>query len=474
MPSPATANPGFEGRSLTRQLFDDGDFRATAVVSFGPFKLDIGRRLIIKGSSARPIADKLLRMLVVFLESRGAILSKTALAERIWPGQTVSLANVNQHLFMLRQLLGESARDHSFIITHPRKGYRFAVATIIVEHSSPIEESRAGWDSVTSRDASGEAFRLYCRGCHLLDRQERDSVERAVTTFEDAHDAERSADWALNGAARAYIFLGEQQFVASQAAHFKARAHIDAALRINPTSAVAHALRSQVLLLFTWDFEGARRELERAQLLSHGNPIVRHTASRFATTIGNVARGVTEAEHALSAQPSSLAFQLCLARALASASRFDDAIILFDELLETEPALSAAREGRARAYLLKGNAVSSIEDLMALSNDLTPVPNALLARAHAETGNHRLAADLYERIIAHSKNRYTSSFSVAIAAAACGQDDAAMRNLSRAFIEHDPALLQLTHQPGMRRWFEVLDTFPDFQKLLWALPKLQP
>ncbi len=105
-------------------------------VTFGDFRLDVARRLLWCGSRSKAISDKLLAMLLVFLRSGGAVISKADLAKAVWPNQKVTLVNFNQHIFMLRQLLGETARDRVFIVTHRRRGFHFVVPGSIVENAA--------------------------------------------------------------------------------------------------------------------------------------------------------------------------------------------------------------------------------------------------------------------------------------------------------------------------------------------------
>jgi len=456
--------------AVTTDLFDAGEPRETATVTFGAFRLDVGRRLLADRVTTKPIGDKLLKMLLIFIESRGEIVSKRTLAERIWPGQTVSVANVNQHVFMLRQLLGESARDHSYIITQPRKGFRFAVPVAIVEQRAVDPEQPATWGAPIDQRASSEAFRLYCRGCHLLETQDLAAVERAVTAFEGAHDAEPSNPLPLTGAAQAVLLLGEQQYVAPQYTYFKARTYLDAALKVAPTSATPRALLAQSLALFAWDFEGARRELERARQLRSPSVANYHASAWLALCARNVKRALSEAERALSLHPSSLALQIFVGRVLMHAERFDDALDIFDSIIAGGVHSSLAREQRARALLLSGNAKAGIDEVRALEGAAGPEALALLARAYADTGQEDLIEAVYRQLVAIAERRYVSPVSIAVAAAAYGRAAEALAQLSRAFIEHDPNLLQLALQPGVRRWFRNLESIPDFQKLLWALP----
>jgi DNA-binding winged helix-turn-helix (wHTH) protein len=93
---------------------------------FGPFLLDVPRRLLLRANEVTPLGEKVFQMLLLLLRAGGAVVSRETFAAELWPDDDVSDANMAQHIFMLRHALGENARDHTFVVTVPGKGYRFA------------------------------------------------------------------------------------------------------------------------------------------------------------------------------------------------------------------------------------------------------------------------------------------------------------------------------------------------------------
>jgi DNA-binding winged helix-turn-helix (wHTH) protein len=94
---------------------------------FGPFMLDTNRQMLLSGVSSKPLPEKVFRILVLLLEAGGRLVDKDTFFREVWHDDDVSDANLTQHIFMLRQLLGESARENAYVITVGGKGYRFAV-----------------------------------------------------------------------------------------------------------------------------------------------------------------------------------------------------------------------------------------------------------------------------------------------------------------------------------------------------------
>jgi len=64
------------------------------------------------------------RILELLLMSPGTTCSREAIQEFAWDDRIVSTGSLNQSIFMLRNILGDS-KDHEILITVPRRGYRF-------------------------------------------------------------------------------------------------------------------------------------------------------------------------------------------------------------------------------------------------------------------------------------------------------------------------------------------------------------
>jgi DNA-binding winged helix-turn-helix (wHTH) protein len=92
---------------------------------FGSYLVDVNRRMLHCGLDARPLPEKVFQILLLLLEADGGVVEKQTFFQRIWQHDAGD-ANLTQHVFMLRGLLGESSRDHSYIVTVPGRGYRLA------------------------------------------------------------------------------------------------------------------------------------------------------------------------------------------------------------------------------------------------------------------------------------------------------------------------------------------------------------
>jgi TolB-like protein/tetratricopeptide (TPR) repeat protein len=95
------------------------------VYEFGDFRLDPGRQQLTCSGSLVPLKARAFDLLVYFAEHPGELVDKAALMRAVWPNVVVEENNLSQHLSALRQALGEDVQGRQFIVTVPRRGYRF-------------------------------------------------------------------------------------------------------------------------------------------------------------------------------------------------------------------------------------------------------------------------------------------------------------------------------------------------------------
>ena len=99
--------------------------RDAAGFAFGEFRLELRSRRLLRGSEAMPITVKTFDTLAVLVERAGQVVDKEELMRRVWTDAIVEEANLSQQIFTLRRMLGEEPKDHRYIQTVPRRGYRF-------------------------------------------------------------------------------------------------------------------------------------------------------------------------------------------------------------------------------------------------------------------------------------------------------------------------------------------------------------
>jgi DNA-binding winged helix-turn-helix (wHTH) protein len=120
---------------------------------FGPFRLDVAERRLLRDGEPIPLRLKVFDTLCVLVENAGRLVTKEDLLQAIWPDTAVEENNLNHNVSILRKVLGEKAVGQAFIETVPRVGYRF-VAEVEAAPSSHARDERP-------RDTARQEIR-YC------------------------------------------------------------------------------------------------------------------------------------------------------------------------------------------------------------------------------------------------------------------------------------------------------------------------
>src|SRR5262249_14220036 len=106
---------------------------------FGPFRLDVTERLLLRGEQHIPITPKAFETLRVLVEHGGHVIDKNELMRKVWPNTFVEEVNLAKNVSSLRKILaGEESQQH-YIETIPKRGYRFVagVREVWAEDTTP-------------------------------------------------------------------------------------------------------------------------------------------------------------------------------------------------------------------------------------------------------------------------------------------------------------------------------------------------
>jgi TolB-like protein/DNA-binding winged helix-turn-helix (wHTH) protein/Tfp pilus assembly protein PilF len=119
---------------------------------FGPYRLELPTRRLLRGGEAVPLTPKAFDLLHALIERRDRVVDKRELMGLVWPDSFVEEANLSQTIFVLRRTLGEGPDGRPFIDTVPRRGYRFAAAVhpettepVAAPGAPPMRRPRARW-----------------------------------------------------------------------------------------------------------------------------------------------------------------------------------------------------------------------------------------------------------------------------------------------------------------------------------------
>lgn len=106
---------------------------------FGPFTLDLKKRVLLRENQPVPLAPKVFETLVVLVQNRQQIVSKDDLMKSVWPDSFVEESNLSQNIFTLRKALGDTQHKR-YIVTVPGRGYQFSEDVRQLDDDRRIEQ----------------------------------------------------------------------------------------------------------------------------------------------------------------------------------------------------------------------------------------------------------------------------------------------------------------------------------------------
>lgn len=196
-------------------------------------------------------------------------------------------------------------------------------------------ERRAGTDDVTAYD-------LYLLGMYHWHQRTAESLQRALTFFQQA--VSRDPTFSLAWAGLALNYLALSRYADFGAAHCKREALVAArrAVELDSNSVEAHTALGGALFLDCGEFKTAREAFQRALAINPKFATTHHWFGMLLTTAGGLAAGEAELRMAHALDPASLPIQSYLGINLAHQRRWSDALFESEAVVERAPDYSNA------------------------------------------------------------------------------------------------------------------------------------
>ncbi len=420
------------------------------VFHFGPFALHAAPRLLTRDGEVVPLASKAFETLMALVRNAGRVVGKDELLRLVWPGAVVEESNLTQTIFVLRKALGETVREHRFIVTIPRRGYSF-----VAEVRERAGESEPPPESVPSRALLGkrypertEAYQLCLKGRHFWERRTAGSVEKAIRYFQRAIEIDARHAVAYAGLADCYAVLSHCSRLSPTETMPKARAAALEALSIDDELAQAHASLALVQMLYDWDWTSAGAGFARALSLDPQYATARHWHGMYLTARGRFDNAIAEVERAQLLEPLSLAINTDLGLVLYLARRYEAAVAQYRSAIDLDPAFADAQAGMLMACGEMGM-YQPTSEFMRSPETFSREAAARLDAAYAESGMQGYCRAFLDLAEAPASAVHSAPYVRARLYAAVGDNVRAMQWLQRALVERDGGLSLVKVDPGM-------------------------
>src|SRR6266540_6459921 len=301
------------------------------------------------------------------------------------------------------------------------------------------EKLRLRWLTKTERQQitknytdNSEAYQLYLKGRYYWNKRTSEGLSKATGFFEQA--IERDPNYALAYSGLADSYSVPQNPLAPRDRMPKAKAAAMKALELDNTLAEARASLGNVKYIYDWDFAGGEREFKRAIELNPNYTSAHHFYALLLASLGRWHEANDQIKRALELEPFSLIIKSSAGRILYLKREYDQAIEQLRKALELDPNFARAHFFLGQVYQQKGlNEQAVAEFQKALQVDVNQYLLAGLGYAYATSGKRSEAMKVLDELRKLSRQRYASSYGIAIIYMGLGEKDQAFEWLEKAY-----------------------------------------
>ena len=295
------------------------------------------------------------------------------------------------------------------------------------------------------------AFRLYLQGRFFWNKRTQRGLQRSVELFEQALQEDPRFPLAHAGLADAYSFLAGFGYLPAAEAYLKARLEVTTALELDPELAEAHSTLATVKYRYDWDWEGAEREFQLAIDSNPGYAPAHLWYAVFLVLTGRFEIGLARIDRAMELDPMSVAGHWTRGYLLYYGRRFDDALEQHRRALTLDPTFARAHVDVGIIHALRGDFRAGIDNLQKALGMLEDNASVLasLGYVYALAGDRAEAHRILDELVARSKRRPVSAFTVAMVHVGLGEADAAFTWFERAIEQREDAMVSVKVNPRL-------------------------
>jgi serine/threonine-protein kinase len=313
---------------------------------------------------------------------------------------------------------------------------------------------------------NSEAYRLYLKGRHFMNRWTRVGLDTAIQRFREALELDPGYALAYSGLADAH-YAKATIFEPPNVAFPKVKAAATTALKLDESLGTAHASLGLALALFDRDWDAAESEFRRALELSPGQAVTHLWYGYGLLTRERFDEAITEFERAQELDPLTLFVRTYPALAFYFARKYDVALETLGDVIEIDPDYYLAHAFAGLIHEQLGEPDAAVAALEKANREEEAPLEALaqLGRAYAIAGRIEEAEAVLASLETLSKDRFVSAYNIALIHEGLGNRDLAFEFLEQANQERSEWFVMLRVDPRV----DDLRNDPRFKKLLQEL-----
>ncbi|HSE42587.1 MAG TPA: protein kinase, partial [Acidobacteriota bacterium] len=302
--------------------------------------------------------------------------------------------------------------------------------------------------------ASNEAYRLYLKGQFFLLQRTSDSVQKAMTFFQNAIDKDPTYALAYDGLADCYNYMGINGAILGglppKQVMPRAKELVLKAIQLDETLPQPHRTLGHIRINYDFDWDSANRELMRSIQLNPNDSLSITYQTFLFVTQGNFEEAHRSMLRFNELEPGyfpgkilSVGIQYYWMR------EFDNAIKHLQEVIEMAPTYPSPYYWLGATYVAQkdyGKAVEAFQKAVQYSKR-APVALSGLGMGLAKAGQLREAEAVLAELQEQAKSRYVPEFYLACFYAALQRRDEAFALLNKGYTERVNGLSTMKVNP---------------------------
>jgi TolB-like protein/Flp pilus assembly protein TadD len=326
----------------------------------------------------------------------------------------------------------------------------------------------------SGRPQNVQSYQLCLKGRFHARERTAEGLQRSLVCFEQAIAADPESSAAHAGLADTHTLLAEYGFADGPTSMEKAKAAVQRALELDPTSAEAFASFGFILTIHSWAWEEARHAFERSLELNPGYASAYHWYGiDHLAMLGRFDEAARKQEMAIKLDPLSPIMIEGRGYLRLLLREYDEAIRVYSETVTSDPSFYKSYTSMGRIYVQKGMYAKGIELLhkgLTMAGEVPSIFGAL-GQAYGLSGQRSEANRMLRRLTEMAASRAVPCTCFALVHLGMGDTDAALTWLERGVQRHEASVITLKVHPvydslrGESR-FEALLTAIGFDRVI--------
>ncbi|HMG96187.1 MAG TPA: protein kinase, partial [Gemmatimonadaceae bacterium] len=297
-----------------------------------------------------------------------------------------------------------------------------------------------------------EAHELYLQGRYFFERRDSTGLRKAQEYFRQAIATDSSYALAYTGLADAYALQANFGFSLPGPNFRTAKRYAALALAHDSTLVEVHVSLAFIALFHDWDWPRAAREFDTALRLNERYaPIHLYRAWYFLATDSSDA-AIRELRRAVELDPFSGLNNTRLVTILFYTGHYPEALAQARKVFERDPNFVGVRQELARVYINLGRCPEALAALQHSADQPLTLLRGVRGYTYAKCGRRAEARAELNRLLGRARaGEYVSHYALAVIQAGLEDDDQAIAELEKAYIERAPAIFVMKLEPAFAR-----------------------